>query len=89
MNPDLQPSGKFCTKCGTELTVGRVKYGKSDKCVKCSDTQRVGAFPIISGKNTYSEIQLLEPEVARKLHKAQHRRGQSPGAGMKGASKLY
>ena len=89
MNPDLQPSGRFCTKCSTELTVGRVKYSKSDKCVPCSGTQKVGVFPIISGKNTYSEIQIMEPETARKLHRAQHRRGQSPGSGMKGASKLH
>ena len=89
MNPDLLPSGRYCTACGDELTIGRVKYSKSDKCVQCSDTSRIGAFPVISGKTTYSEIQLVSPEVARKLHRAQHRCGQSPGAGMKGQSKLH
>lgn len=89
INPDFEPSGKHCTSCGDELTVGRVKYSKSDKCVQCSDTQRVGVFPVISGKNTYSELQFTDAETARKLHRAQHRRGQSPGAGMKGAAKLH
>ena len=88
MNSDLKPSGTYCTACGDELTIGRVKYSRSDKCVRCSDTKRVGAFTVISGKNTYSEIQLLEPEVAAKLHRAQYRQGQSPGYGMKGTAKL-
>jgi len=86
---DFDRSGKFCKSCGVELPVGRVKYSKALTCVKCSDTQKLSAFPVISGKTTYSEIQFLDQDSANKLHKAQYRRGQSPGYGMKGTSKLH
>lgn len=75
---------KRCISCGEQLPLGRVKFSKSSECVNCSSEERIGAFPIIEGKTEYSKIQLVSQETARKLHKAQARKGQSPGAGMKG-----
>lgn len=89
MENDFDLSDTPCTVCGELLTIGRVKYGKTNKCLDCSDTKKVGAFPIISGKSEYSQIQITTPEIAEKLHRAQYRRGQSPGSAMKGSSKLH
>lgn len=86
---DFDPSGKFCRVCGIELPLGRLKYSNSLTCVNCSDTERLAAFTVISSKTTYTELQFLDNGTVIKLHKAQYRRGQSPGAGMRGTAKLY
>lgn len=80
--------GKFCVSCGSEIPEARIKAtkGKSKTCVKCSNVGRVAGHPIISGKTTYAELQILPQETAAHLHHLGSRKGQSPpnGVRMKG-----
>jgi hypothetical protein len=77
----------YCVKCGNTIPKGRIDALPNTKtCVACADTQKVGVFTVISGKNTYSEIQIVSQETAKLLNAKQARRGQSPGAGMRGTS---
>lgn len=76
-------------KCGDVIPEGRIKALKltdlsKARCVKCSSTQRIAGFPLITGKNTYCELLLVTQEQAANLFAMQERKGQSPGAGMKG-----
>ena len=47
--------------CGNEIPEGRIK-GKCDTCVECSKTDRVVGFRVISGKNTYTELDIVSKE---------------------------
>ena len=48
-----------CMKCGSEIPELRLKALPHVKtCVQCSETSRVAGFPIVSGKSTYSGLQL-------------------------------
>lgn len=77
----------YCTKCGNVIPQGRIDALPNIKtCVDCADTQKVGVFTVISGKNTYSELQVVSQETAKLLNAKQYRRGQSPGSGMRGTA---
>lgn len=68
-----------CTSCGDDIHELRLKALPNTTmchhCVKHKDVSRVRGHVIISGKNTYSEIQLVSAEQAEKLHKIQERKG--------------
>jgi hypothetical protein len=65
-----------CTNCSSPIPEGRLKAIPSTRtCTPCSTTSRVAGFAIISGKNTYSEIQLVSQETAKHLSKVQERKG--------------
>lgn len=77
---------KYCTVCGAKIPQDRINAmrGKPvNTCVEHSGTSRVGGVPIITGKTTYSELQIMDAEDAARLNRAMERKGQSPGAGMK------
>jgi hypothetical protein len=73
-----------CIKCMDVINPLRVKALPNTKtCIKCSDVQRVYGHTIISGKNTYSEIQLVDAETSAMLSKLGYRVGQGVSAGVR------
>lgn len=73
-----------CCRCGGEIPPLRLKAIPSTKtCVNCSSVQRVGGHTVISGKNTYSELQILPMEDAVALSKLQNRRGYGVSQGVR------
>ena len=74
----------ICIKCGNEIPTGRLKAVPNTKtCVNCSSSERVAGFRVISGKDTYSEIQIVSQDTWQKLTSMQERKGQSPSSGVK------
>ena len=72
-----------CVKCGSEIPAGRLKALPGTRvCVQCSSTDKVRGFRIISGKTTYTELQLVDGKKFRELSAKQSRIGQSPGRGI-------
>ena len=74
----------ICIKCQSEIPAARLKalpYAKT--CVQCSDTSRVACHTVISGKNTYSEIQIVDQETAANLARMQSRKGFGVATGVK------
>jgi len=75
---------KYCIKCGKQIPEGRVKAIHSVKtCVQCSNTEKVAGFRVIQGKTEYSQLQIVSQDTYQRLTKAQSRKGQSPGAGVR------
>ena len=65
-----------CIKCGSPIPDGRLKaLPNANTCVCCSGVQKVAGFAIITGKNTYSEIQIVSQETAKHLSSIQERKG--------------
>ncbi len=65
-----------CIHCGNEIPEARLKALPTAKtCVECSSTNRVYGFAVVSGKNTYSEIQIVSEETAQELYAKQDRKG--------------
>ncbi len=65
-----------CIHCGQEIPEARLKALPQTKtCVSCSQTNRVYGFAVISGKTTYSEIQIVSEEAAQELYEKQDRKG--------------
>ncbi len=65
-----------CIHCNSEIPEARMKALPNAKtCVSCSETGRVYGFAVVSGKTTYSEIQLVSEETAQELYKKQDRTG--------------
>jgi len=74
----------ICIKCQSEIPAARLKALPTAKtCVQCSSTQKVGGHTIISGKNTYSEIQIVDQETASRLYHMQSRKGFGVANGVK------
>ena len=75
---------KKCVKCGEDIHEGRLKaLPKTKVCIECSCAKKVAGFALITGKNTYSEIQIVDQETSEELRKLQERKGQSPAEGVK------
>jgi hypothetical protein len=73
-----------CVKCLNLIPEARLKALPSAKtCVQCSSTSKVGGHTIISGKNTYSEIQIVDQETATQLYRMQSRKGFGVATGVK------
>jgi hypothetical protein len=65
-----------CIKCDVLISELRLKAAPGTKyCVNCSEAKRVAGFAIISGKPTYSELQIADQNKAEELYKKQDRRG--------------
>jgi hypothetical protein len=65
-----------CIHCKKEIPELRLKALPGTKtCASCSDTQRVAGFAIVSGKTTYSELQIIKQETAQELYLKQDRKG--------------
>ena len=73
-----------CKQCNNLIPEGRLKIlPHTYSCVGCSTTERVGGHTVISGKNTYSEIQIVDQETARTLAHMQSRKGFGVANGVK------
>ena len=65
-----------CKVCKKEISELRLKALPNTKtCVECSTSARVAGFPIVSGKTTYSELQIVAQDVAEELYTKQNRTG--------------
>jgi translation initiation factor IF-1 len=74
----------ICIKCQNQIPDARLKALPNAKtCVQCSDTERIGCHTIISGKNTYSEIQLVDRVTSANLYRMQSRKGFGVSTGVK------
>lgn len=74
---------RHCAACGQPIPEARLKALPAAKtCVQCSSTARVAGFAIISGKTTYSEIQIVSQETAQELNQKQERMGHGVATGV-------
>jgi hypothetical protein len=65
-----------CISCGNIIPPLRLKALPQTKtCILCSEASRVAGFPVVSGKTTYSELQIVSQEVAEELYHKQNRKG--------------
>jgi len=66
-----------CIKCGTEIPKGRLEAIPGTRtCVDCSETKKWYVRPVITGKTTYSETEIIkDPEVAKGLKEMDKRVG--------------
>lgn len=75
---------RFCVSCRKEIDPRRVKImPNAVRCVNCSDTERVYGHVIISGKNTYSEVQIVDKSTSERLYKLGYRKGQGVASGVR------
>ena len=71
----MQQSVK-CIHCECDIHPLRLKALPNTKtCVKCSTSARKAGFPVISGKTTYNELQIVDQETAEELYAKQNRTG--------------
>lgn len=72
-----------CTVCGSQIPEGRIKALPGVKtCVNCSSTEKKAGFRIISGKTSYTELQIVSQDKFKELKSKQERRGMAPGRGV-------
>lgn len=75
---------KKCANCGQPIPEGRLKaLPKTTTCTGCSSTGKVAGFTVISGKNEYADLQIVDPETSARLNKAQNRIGYGVSEGIK------
>ncbi len=75
---------KNCSICGNPIPEGRLKAIPNAKtCVKCSDTDKVYGHNMITGKNTYSELQIVDAETSKRLRSLENRAGYGVSNGVK------
>lgn len=73
----------ICLKCHRPIPEGRLKAIPGVlTCLQCSSTEKVRGFRIITGKTTYTELQLVSTDTYQKLTAKQARIGMSPGRGI-------
>ena len=57
-----------CINCNQEITTGRIKaLPKTKTCVECSSENKKKAFKVISGKTTYSELDIVDEQIYKIL----------------------
>ena len=72
-----------CIKCGNQIPEGRLKALPDTKtCVNCSSVDKIRGFRIITGKTTYTALQLVDAKKFKELTAKQARRGMAPGRGV-------
>ncbi len=73
-----------CVKCYTEIDPRRLNIiPNTTQCVNCSDTDRVYGHVVITGKNTYSEVQIVDKSTSERLYKLGYRKGQGVASGVR------
>lgn len=78
-----QPLIRLCTSCAQPIPEARLKALPAARtCVQCSSTARVAGFAVISGKTTYSELQIVSQELAQELNEKQDRKGHGVATGV-------
>jgi hypothetical protein len=74
---------KICRICKGNIPEGRLKaLPDTDTCVNCSKEEKVAGFRVISGKTSYTELELVSQKKFKELTRKQARVGQSPGKGL-------
>ena len=59
---------KYCKICGEVIPEGRVKaLPNATTCVHCSNTGKKRGFSVITGKTTYSELDIVDENQYKKL----------------------
>jgi hypothetical protein len=80
----LLPSGRKCKACSEDIPIGRLDlFPDAIYCTRCSETPRIACHTIISGKNEYSQIELVSQEMAESLYAKAKRKGVGVSAGVK------
>ena len=73
----------LCKHCGKEIPEGRIKaLPKTETCVDCSNVGKKLGFQVVTGKTTYTELDIVDEKTYKDLTRKQARRGQSPGGGI-------
>lgn len=67
----------FCKKCGDKIPQGRLDIlPNTTTCVSCSDTSKWYVRSVITGKTTYSEVEVIkDSQVAESLKIMDQRAG--------------
>lgn len=61
---------KYCVVCGEEIPEGRIKVlPNAETCVKHSGVEKKKGFVVISGKTTYSELDIVDDNTYKTLSK--------------------
>ena len=73
-----------CTKCRNPIQEARMKALPNTRtCVKCSNVGKWYTRPVITGKTTYSEVEVIkDPETAKEMHKLDRRGRQGFGSAL-------
>lgn len=72
-----------CHSCQQPIPAARLAALPGTRtCIQCSNIGRKAGFPIISGKTSYSELQLVDQETAQELYAKQDRKGGSIANGV-------
>jgi hypothetical protein len=67
---------RYCKSCGEQIPEGRLKaIPDTETCVNCSTVGKVAGFRVITGKSTYTELQIVNPKKWQELNMKQQRRG--------------
>ena len=78
----MQPI-RHCQHCQQTIPEARLAaLPGTHTCIACSQTGRKAGFPIISGKTSYSELQLVDQDLAQELYAKQDRKGGSIANGV-------
>lgn len=56
---------------------------KTTTCTKCSQTGKVSGHPMITGKTTYSELQIVDAKTGDRLRRMQERIGYGISEGVR------
>ena len=76
---------KNCIVCGKEIPEARIKALPDAKtCVEHSNAGRVAGYQVITGKDTYTELEITSQERVDELYDLGSRKGQGPTKGMLG-----
>jgi len=74
---------RLCKACREPIPAARLKaLPAAVTCIRCSSTERVAGFAVITGKTSYSEIQIVSQEHAQELYAKQDRKGGSIAQGV-------
>ena len=74
---------QICNVCKEPIPEARLKALPTAKtCTAYSQTGRVAGFAMITGKTSYSELQLVSQETAQELYQKQDRKGGSIANGV-------
>jgi hypothetical protein len=71
-----EKGAKICHLCRQPIPLARLQaLPAATTCIACSQTGRVAGFAVITGKTSYSELQLVSQETAQELYQKQDRKG--------------
>jgi len=73
-----------CTKCQKSIHPTRMQALPNTRtCVKCSSVGKWYTRPVITGKTTYSEVEVIkDPVTAKEMHKLDRRGRQGFGSAL-------